>query len=134
MESIWPRVLIVDDNPQQARLASLFVQSLWPTAEVQTVYDGESALKWASTLQPHLIITDVKMAKMDGIEICRRIKLNPYFSRVTKVVAMSGLPSPASQKDVLQFGADAYLAKPIEPDTWRKSLKRLLPTPDQPGG
>ena len=125
----WPTVLIVDDEPQQSLLTGRIVLDVWPTAEIHTVSSAGEGLKQAEALRPHLVLTDIRMPGTDGVELCRRIKQDPFMARTIKVIAMTGYDDPMVRSEALGFGADAYLTKPVEVDTWRKSLNRVLPGP-----
>lgn len=125
----WPKVLVVDDEPQQSLLASCIVKEVWPGADVHVARDGNEAVQAVSALRPDLVLTDIRLPGQDGVEVCRAIKSDPYLARAAKVVAMTGFDDPEVRSDALPFGADAYLTKPIEPETWRKSLARLLTGP-----
>jgi signal transduction histidine kinase/DNA-binding response OmpR family regulator len=87
--------------------------------------DGEEALTIAGENQPDLILLDVMMPKMDGIEVCRRLKSDPAlpFMPIIMVTAR------ADSKDVvagLEVGADEYLTKPVDPDALVARVKSML--------
>ena len=106
-----PRILIADDNPMnldifQTRLA---VHGY----EILTATDGEEALTIAREKQPDLILLDIMMPKMDGIEVCRHLKGDPAlpFTPIIMVTAK------ADSKDIvagLEAGGDEYLTKPVD--------------------
>jgi len=106
-----PQILIADDNPEnldifQTRLA---VHGY----EILTATDGEQALAIAREKQPDLILLDVMMPKMDGIEVCRRLKADPSFPFVPIIM----ITAKAGSQDVvagLEAGADEYLTKPVD--------------------
>ena len=129
LPNYWPTVLIVDDDPQQGILANQMVLQVWPTADIHYVTGGEDAVLKAAALRPDLVLTDVRMPGTTGIEVCRRIKQDPFLARHTKVIAMSGYDDPRQRAEAITFGVDAILVKPIEADTWRRSLTKVLPPP-----
>ncbi len=118
-----PQILIVDDNPAnlhifQTRLAA-------QGYEILTASDGEEALAVAKEKQPDLILLDVMMPKLSGIEVCRRLKEDSSlpFMPIVMVTAM------ADPKDVvagLEAGADDYLTKPVDQTALVARVKSML--------
>ena len=106
-----PLILIVDDNPTnldilQARLSP-------HNYEILTATDGEEALATARAKQPDLILLDIMMPKMDGIEVCRHIRADPSLPFMPIIM----VTAKADSKDVvagLEAGADEYLTKPVD--------------------
>src|SRR5262249_25173787 len=118
-----PRVLIVDDDAMnrdilQTLLAARGLASL-------TATDGEEALATAIEQRPDLILLDVMMPKMDGIEVCRRLKSDPAlpFMPIIMVTAR------ADARDIvagLEAGGDEYLTKPVDPEALVARVKSML--------
>ncbi len=118
-----PRILIVDDNPENLNIfqARLAVHGY----EILTATDGEEALAIARAKQPDLILLDVMMPKMDGIEACRHLKADPSlpFVPIIMVTAKTG------SRDVvagLEAGADEYLPKPVDHAALVARVKSML--------
>jgi adenylate cyclase len=106
-----PRILIVDDNETNRDILVTRLQA--HGYELAQAADGEEALTAAKSLLPDLILLDVMMPKLDGIEVCRRLKGDPAmpFTPIILVTAKS------DTKDIvagLNAGADEYLTKPID--------------------
>jgi DNA-binding response OmpR family regulator len=118
-----PRILIVDDNPMnvdilQTRLASHGYETI-------TANDGEEALAIAREKQPDLILLDIMMPKMDGMEVCRELKGDPTlpFMPIILVTAKS------ESKDIvagLEAGGDEYLTKPVDQPAMVARIKSML--------
>jgi adenylate cyclase len=118
-----PLILIVEDNP-----AALDIFQTRLTAhdyEVITATDGEMGLAMAIEKQPDLILLDIMMPKMDGIEVCRRLKEDPSLPFIPVVM----LTAKADSKDVvagLEAGSDEYLTKPVDHGALIARVKSML--------
>ncbi len=118
-----PRILIVDDNPTnldifQTRLA---VHGY----EILTATDGEEALAIARAKQPDLILLDIMMPKMDGIEVCRHLKADASLPFMPIVM----VTAKADSKDIvagLEAGGDEYLTKPVDQAALVARVKSML--------
>jgi len=118
-----PRILIVDDNPEnrdifRARLAR-------HGYEILTASDGEEALTTARATRPDLILLDIMMPKVDGIEVCRRLKADPAFP-FTPIIMVT---ARADTKDIvagLEAGGDEYLTKPVDQGALVARVKSML--------
>ncbi len=118
-----PLIQIVDDNPAnldilQARLAA-------NNYEIITATDGEAGLAMAREKQPDLILLDIMMPKMDGIEVCRRLKGDPSLPFMPIIM----VTAKADSKDViagLEAGGDEYLTKPVDHAALVARVKSML--------
>jgi excisionase family DNA binding protein len=103
-----PRVLVVDDEPETRETLSTILGIT--DFHVETVPDGRSAVAKFRTESYDLVLTDLRMPGMDGIEVAREAKrLLPK----TKVVIVTGFPSQSSAIDAVNIGVDGYLTKPF---------------------
>jgi adenylate cyclase len=117
------RILVVDDNPANVRIVQARLAA--DGYEVLTAMDGEAALAAVAAHAPDLVLLDVMMPKIDGIEVCRRIKGRPApgFTPVIMVTAM------ADARDVvtgLDAGGDDYLTKPVDHGALRARVRSML--------
>jgi class 3 adenylate cyclase len=118
-----PRILIADDNPENV---DIFQKRLAVHGyEILTASDGEDALAIARAKQPDLILLDVMMPKMDGIDVCRHLKADPSvpFIPIIMITAKTG------SRDVvagLEAGADEYLPKPVDHAALVARVKSML--------
>jgi len=106
-----PRILIVDDNPTNVKILQTRLTA--EGYEIVTAADGEAALAAARQHTPDLILLDIMMPKLDGIEVCRRLRADPDFP-FTPIIIVTAM---SASKDVvagLEAGGDEYLTKPVD--------------------
>lgn len=104
-------ILIVDDNATNLKLAKVLL-----TAEgyhVRTAADAEQALEILAGFVPQLILMDIQLPGMDGLELTRRLKLNPTTRDVT-VIALTAYAMKGDEEKALASGCSGYIAKPID--------------------
>src|SRR4051795_13560248 len=119
------RVLVVDDEPQITRVLRTVLSS--QGYQVQTASEGQSALTNFAEWRPELVITDLYMPHMDGIELCRRIRAQ---SKVP-IVVLSVKGEEGTKVEALDSGADDYVTKPFGTD---ELLARVRATLRRAGG
>src|SRR5689334_16852004 len=101
------RVLVVDDEPQITRVLRTVLTS--QGYQVRTAGEGEAALNNFSEWRPELVITDLYMPHMDGIELCKRIRA----SSNVPIIVLSVKGEERSKVEALDVGADDYITKPF---------------------
>ena len=108
-----PQLLMIEDD---ARLAKMVVEYLGQSGfEVTHAADGEAGLEQLQLIQPELVILDLMMPGIDGLEVCRRIRaLQGDVARVP-VLMLTAKGDPMDRIIGLELGADDYLPKPFEP-------------------
>jgi len=109
------RVLIVDDDRQfNGMLVALFKQK-YPGVEVAFAYDGFDAGRQVSRFKPTLVLLDIMMPGMDGVEVCRSLKADEA-SRTARVIAMTGHHTRELEQRIITAGAERLLKKPFSTD------------------
>jgi CheY-like chemotaxis protein len=122
------RVLVVDDDPQIRDLLRTVFESKGYT--VHAAGDGKQALAMVKGLRPDVVVTDIVMPEMEGIEL---IRLMRQVARDVRIVAMSGTGEDSPYlKGASLLGADAAVAKPLEIDSLLKMVRELLASPRLP--
>ncbi len=106
------RVLVADDTES---IRALYKKLLATDGhEVLAVADGEAALAAVHEYQPDVVLLDVTMPILDGLEVCRRLKSDPA-TRLTPVVLVTGLSDLQDRIKGIEAGADEFLSKPVHP-------------------
>ncbi|MBC7897937.1 MAG: PAS domain S-box protein, partial [Cytophagaceae bacterium] len=106
------RILVVDDNRDSADSLSMMLGILGN--KTQTAYDGEEAARAAAAFQPHVILLDIGLPKLNGYETCRRIREQPG-GRDVVIVAQTGWGQEEDRKRSREAGFDHHMVKPIDP-------------------
>lgn len=118
-----PKILLVDDEPDIIEFLSYNLRK--EGYEILTAADGLEGLEIAIAEKPDLILLDVMMPKMDGIECCNEIKKQPGL-RDTWVVFLTARTEEYSQLAGYESGADDYVTKPIKPKILMSKIKAWL--------
>jgi two-component system response regulator CpxR len=113
------KVLLVDDEKEFVHTLSERLKTR--NFESAVVYDGEEALSFVEGDEPEVIVLDLKMPGIDGIEVLRRVKQN---HPKTEVIILTGHGSEREEKLAAQLGAFAYLQKPVDIDKLSETMKK----------
>lgn len=103
------KILIVEDNPEMRKVLTQIFEQIY---EVYTAADGQEGLERASSLQPQMIVSDIMMPVMSGLEMCEKLKSNLQTSHIP-VVLLTARNREEHTLEGLQTGADDYISKPF---------------------
>jgi two-component system alkaline phosphatase synthesis response regulator PhoP len=139
MEQSNQRILLVDDEPDILEFISYNLKKAGYA--VSTAKTGKEAIAVAREIIPHLILLDVMMPEMDGIETCEELRSYPELNS-TVIAFLTARNEDYSQIAGFEAGGDDYIAKPIKPKVLQSRIKALLkrfvepvpanPLPDEP--
>jgi len=116
-------ILVVDDKQS---LSELVAQFLGQTYKVSTKDDGVSALAWMQEgNMPDLIITDLEMPVMGGMELIQKVKESGYFSEIP-IMVLSCRDSSSDRINCLKQGADDFMVKPFNPEELLIRVNKIL--------
>jgi len=105
------KILIVEDNPKNMRLIKMVLGNKGYSLLEAT--DGEEALAIAIEGRPDLIVMDIQLPKMDGLEVTRRLRQTPGFSQVP-IIALTASAMEGDRDKIIGAGCDAYVSKPVD--------------------
>lgn len=124
------RILLIEDNAQNRYLARFLLER--HGHQVIAAESGPLGLRLAAEERPDLILLDIQLPGMDGHAIARTLKGDPSL-RAIPIVAVTSYAMVGDREKCLESGAEGYIEKPINPDTFVAEVERFL-LPASPGG
>jgi len=118
-------VLVVDDEVNIVTSLEYVMKAAG--FDVATAYDGEEALTKIAEIVPDLVILDVMMPKLDGFEVCEKVRENPLWESVI-IVMLTAKGRDSEREKGLSLGANDYLTKPFSTHDIVNRVKELLST------
>jgi two-component system cell cycle response regulator DivK len=116
-------ILVVDDNPINLKLTRVLLTQVG--YEVKTAPDAEEALKIIETFKPRLILMDIQLPGMDGLELTRRLKSAPETKDIL-VLALTAYAMKGDDEKAKAAGCDGYITKPIDTETFPRLIAETL--------
>jgi CheY-like chemotaxis protein len=117
------KILVVDDNATNLKLVTYLLSS--PSYEVRTASDAEQALALLQSFEPDLILMDIQLPDIDGLELTRRLKADPRTEKTT-IIAVTAYAMKGDEEKALAAGVDAYVCKPIQKESFRRIVAEHL--------
>ena len=118
-----PKILVVDDDPDIVEI--LRYNLSLNGYEVKTAVNGKQAIKKAKLFSPEIILLDIMMPEMDGIEACSQIKLIPSLKE-TVIIFLSARSEDFTQIAAFDAGGDDYISKPVKPKILLKKIESII--------
>jgi excisionase family DNA binding protein len=122
---LTPKILVVDDEPAISTWVADEIKEQIPNCQVMVANDGFSAGELVGTMNPEVVILDLRMPELDGFEVCRRIKAKETTRNII-VIAMTSMRSSNVEKRILECGAMVCLKKPLDPAALMKEVTLAL--------
>ena len=117
------KILVVDDNPDNVELVKLLLE--FEGFEVRTADSASEAFVVLKTFDPALILMDVQLPEMDGLELTRQLRSQPQW-RDTLIVALSAYAMKQDQENARAAGCDGYITKPIDTRSFPQQVCEFL--------
>jgi two-component system phosphate regulon response regulator PhoB len=127
MSAKKPRILVVDDEPDAVELVGFNLKGAG--YDVSSAVDGEEALKKARDLLPDLIVLDLMIPAVDGLEVCKILRRDARTATIP-IVMLTAKAAEVDRVLGLELGADDYVTKPFSPRELVLRVKRLLRSAD----
>jgi len=121
-----PKILAIDDKIDNLISLKALLKNLMPGVTVSTALSGQDGLDLAIQEKPDTILLDIKMPKMDGYEVCRRLKADPILNVIPILMITAIMTDSKSRIKGLELGADAFLNKPFDENELVAQIKSML--------
>lgn len=116
-----PKILVVDDSPVVKKIVTTTLVK--KGFEVRDALDGVAALEILLNEKIDLVITDLNMPKMDGLQLTREIRKNPTCKRIPVIMLTT---NPSEEQKALEAGANLYLKKPVTSEELISHVQKFL--------
>ena len=125
-----PRVVIIDDDTRVASTLGDFVRAMMPQCSVETASNGEAGLAAVRRERPDLVLLDLRMPGIDGVEVVKRVR---DIDAGIAVIMITGAGDLADASAALASGAQAYLHKPVDLQQFKQLVSDVLGESPSPG-
>lgn len=116
-------ILLAEDNPFNQKVAVRMLQKIGYEADI--VVNGKEALESLTKKRYHVILMDIQMPEMDGLEATRQIRDTYTAEQQPHIIAMTGHASDEDRQQCLQNGMDDYISKPLKVDALKQALQNV---------
>jgi len=120
------RILIVEDEPEIAEGLAALLKAKGHKASV--CLDGGDAVARARQEKPELVLLDVMLPRVSGVDVCRLLRADPRLAKI-KILMATGLGRMGDVEEAFKAGADDYLIKPFDSERLFKKIEKLLAAP-----
>ena len=123
MRLLKQKILIVDDEPEAVELVEFNLKQAG--FEVATAADGEAALKQAKAHLPALVVLDLMLPEIDGLEVCKLLRRDPTTAKIP-IIMLTAKAAEIDRVLGLELGADDYVTKPFSPRELVLRVRKIL--------
>lgn len=116
-------ILIIEDNPSNLKLVKTLLKV--EGYDVKTAINAEEALKLLNTFHPQLILMDLQLPGMDGLELTQKLKNDPQFQEII-VIALTAYAMTRDKEKAIAAGCDGFMTKPIDIKTFPDEIIQYL--------
>lgn len=116
-------ILIIEDNPINLKLVKVLLTT--EGYEIHTASNAEEALNLLPTIKPRLILMDIQLPRMDGLELTRQLKADPTYKDI-RIVAITAYAMKNDEEKAIAAGCDGYIAKPIDVTHFAETIAGYL--------
>jgi DNA-binding response OmpR family regulator len=120
-------ILVVDDEPEIVKLVAKLMETRGH--RVSIARDGQECLDFVARERPDILVVDLNLPKVDGFEVCRRLKSDEATKSLPIVMMTAAFPTIEDADRGLTLGADEYVVKPFLREVLLHNVERLLPKP-----
>jgi len=116
-------ILLIEDNPNNIKLMVMLLEQ--QEYKVTVAVDAESGIEQARSEHPDMVLLDIQLPEMDGMEACRILRNDPGLTYIP-IIALTAFAMPGDKEKILASGFDEYMAKPFNYRDFLKLVERLL--------
>jgi CheY-like chemotaxis protein len=116
-------LLIIEDNASHSKLEKLALAN--SGYDIRAASNADEAMKILAEFHPRLILMDIQLPGMDGLELTQKLKADPRYSETT-IIAITAYGMKGDRETALAAGCDGYLSKPIDVATFPQSIAEFL--------
>ncbi len=126
MENKKPKVLAIDDNPDNLISIKALIKESFPFAQIFTALNGIQGIEIAAAHDPDVILLDIVMPDMDGFEVCKKLKADEALKDIPVVFVTALKSDKQSRIYALECGAEAFLAKPMDESELTAQIRAMV--------
>jgi two-component system, cell cycle response regulator DivK len=117
------KILMIEDNEQNMYMLTYLLES--NNYEVHQSFNGADGIVLAKEILPDIILLDIQLPEMDGYTVARKLRENKDLLN-TSIIAVTSYAMVGDREKVMEAGADGYIEKPIDPDTFISQMESVI--------
>ena len=125
IDKIKPKILIIEDDEQSRYMLTFLLES--SNYKVIQSVNGHDGIAKAKNLKPDAIILDIQLPEMNGYDVAKALKKNDELKNIP-IVVVTSFAMNGDKNKAFEAGAEGYIAKPIDPDTFISQIESLIPS------